>query len=178
MATAPAKRPEANSRQAGRRVVGSSGGGGEAMMRRVLDAGRAMLGLRVIATPGGDEVLVLHGGPGVPPAKPWPLGDALTRRWRFIYVHQRGCGLSTRLVDRAPGGLSGVKAVHDALGLPAQIADIEPLARGRGREKRREEPRRGRSEESSSTTWIRRTNCSVAWRLACSGLARSPSLSQ
>lgn len=77
----------------------------------------------------GDEVLVLHGGPGVPPAKPWPLGEALTRSWRFVYFHQRGCGSSTRPVDVAPGGLSEVRAVYDALGLATQIADVERIRR-------------------------------------------------
>jgi proline iminopeptidase len=83
----------------------------------------------------GDDVLVLHGGPGVPPAKPWPMGEALTRQWRFIYFHQRGCGLSTRPIDRAPGGLSEAGTVHQALGLPAQIADVERIRRLLGRER-------------------------------------------
>jgi proline iminopeptidase len=85
----------------------------------------------------GDPLLVLHGGPGFPPAAPWKAGALLQDRWRLIYYHQRGAGLSSRPVDRLPaiGRFRQVKLLDETLGLGAQIADVERIRRILGREK-------------------------------------------
>jgi proline iminopeptidase len=74
-------------------------------------------------------VLIIHGGPGRPHLQPWAGLEPLTHSYRFVYYDQRGCGRSTRPVDR-PGGANfyqNVMAVDRALGLGAQIADIERI---------------------------------------------------
>lgn len=40
----------------------------------------------------GRNVLIVHGGPGMPYLKPWPGLAPLTRSYRFHYYDQRGCG--------------------------------------------------------------------------------------
>ena len=49
----------------------------------------------------GPAVLVIHGGPGMPPVSPWPGLTALANEYTFHYYHQRGCGQSTRPIDRS-----------------------------------------------------------------------------
>jgi hypothetical protein len=44
----------------------------------------------------GRPVLVIHGGPGIPPHMPWKGLERLDGEYRFFYYHQRGCGRSTR----------------------------------------------------------------------------------
>lgn len=77
----------------------------------------------------GRPVLVVHGGPGFPPTDTWPAADALADRYRFIYYHQRGSGLSDRPIDRfaSTGWRNNLPLLTDALGIQAQIADIEHL---------------------------------------------------
>lgn len=79
----------------------------------------------------GSSVLVLHGGPGVPTARPWRGLSLLRHRHRFIYYHQRGCGRSTRPLDRFEGQnrYQNMKQLVRTLGLQAQIADIERIRR-------------------------------------------------
>jgi proline iminopeptidase len=86
----------------------------------------------------GDDVVVVHGGPGFPVAEPWEGTKALNDRFRFHFYHQRGCGQSTRPVDRADGTRSfyqNMVAVERQLGLGAQVADLERIRRILGREK-------------------------------------------
>ncbi len=75
----------------------------------------------------GDRVLVLHGGPGLPFRTPLPGLRPLADRYRFIYYDQRGCGRSTRPVDRFESGnyFRNVRELEARLGLSAQIADLE-----------------------------------------------------
>lgn len=77
----------------------------------------------------GHPVLVVHGGPGLPPTDTWPAADALADRYRFIYYHQRGSGLSDRPIDRfaTSGWRDNLPTLTSALGIEAQIADIEHL---------------------------------------------------
>lgn len=84
----------------------------------------------------GKEVLVVHGGPGFPPAKPWSAATLLSDPYRLIFYHQRGCGQSTRPFERAPKrGVNAFSTLHDKLGLPAHIGDIERIRRILGKDK-------------------------------------------
>jgi proline iminopeptidase len=77
----------------------------------------------------GALVIVVHGGPGVPPAGPWPGLEPLTASHEILYYHQRGCGRSTRPFDRLPEGntFERIQTLEQKLGLGAQIADLERL---------------------------------------------------
>jgi proline iminopeptidase len=85
----------------------------------------------------GTPILVIHGGPGFPPAGPWRAGAALGRDYRLIYYHQRGCGLSSRPIKRFSGSnmYANMKELNRTLGLGAQVADIERIRRILGVEK-------------------------------------------
>jgi proline iminopeptidase len=79
----------------------------------------------------GTPILIVHGGPGFPPARPWRAGSLLARDYRLIYYHQRGCGLSSRPIRGFSGSnmYANMVALNRALGLPAQVADIERIRR-------------------------------------------------
>ncbi len=79
----------------------------------------------------GPAVLVVHGGPGMPPSSPWPGLSALSEQYTFHYYHQRGCGQSTRPIDRLSQGnpYEAMGLLDRTLGLGAQIADIERIRR-------------------------------------------------
>lgn len=84
----------------------------------------------------GPPVLVVHGGPGQPIAAPPPVLQKLAPEFTFHYYDQRGCGDSTRPFDRFEGKFyENVKRLDRALGLGAQIADIERIRRILGEEK-------------------------------------------
>ncbi len=48
----------------------------------------------------GTNVLVVHGGPGIPISQPLAGFKPLTTAYRFNYYDQRGCGQSTRPLDK------------------------------------------------------------------------------
>lgn len=75
-------------------------------------------------------VLVIHGGPGIPPAKPWKGLEAI-EGYKFFYYHQRGCGKSTHPVDRfeSKNYYRNMVSLNSLLGMPAQLADIERIRR-------------------------------------------------
>ena len=77
----------------------------------------------------GANVLVIHGGPGSPFSAPLPALQPLTDHYRFLYYDQRGCGASTRPIDRfdSPNTYQNMLALDQTLGLGAQIADIERI---------------------------------------------------
>lgn len=85
----------------------------------------------------GPVILVLHGGPGYPYVGPPPGFHQLADHHRMIYYHQRGCGNSTRPVDKFPpkSFYRNMLSLDKALGLGAQIADIERIRRILGEEK-------------------------------------------
>jgi len=85
----------------------------------------------------GRNVLVIHGGPGRPQKKPWAGLELLTNSYRFVYYDQRGCGESTRPVDRfaSPNYYQNMQQLDASLGLAAQIADIERIRRLLGDQK-------------------------------------------
>jgi len=79
----------------------------------------------------GRTALVVHGGPGRPHLKPWAGLEALKNSYRFIYYDQRGCGRSTRPINRleSPNYYQNVLLLDKTLGLGAQIADMERIRR-------------------------------------------------
>lgn len=85
----------------------------------------------------GSPVLVVHGGPGFPPADPWAGPTAFEGKRRFVYWHQRGSGRSTRPIDRFPtkNFPANVAELDRKLGMATQVADIERLRRALGVEK-------------------------------------------
>ncbi|MCY0997477.1 alpha/beta hydrolase [Myxococcus sp. MISCRS1] len=93
--------------------------------------------LHHVAVGEGRDVLVIHGGPGLPPANPWRAA-ALTRdalRWHFY--DQRGSGASSRPITLPPPGGTwrAMQEVEARLGLAAQLADVERIRRLLGRER-------------------------------------------
>ncbi len=85
----------------------------------------------------GHDVLVVHGGPGYPFTEPIPALDPLTDRYRFSYYDQRGCGRSTKPVDRFSSSnfYKNLITLNKQLGLQAQIADIERIRLITGQDK-------------------------------------------
>ena len=78
----------------------------------------------------GPNVLVIHGGPGIPPVDPPPAFDALADSYRFHYYDQRGAGLSTRpQLDFGGSQWENIQALEGALGITQQLADIERIRR-------------------------------------------------
>ncbi|MCX6636398.1 MAG: alpha/beta hydrolase [Acidobacteria bacterium] len=85
----------------------------------------------------GRGVLVVHGGPGKPIQRPWPGLEPLSGEYAFLYYDQRGCGLSTRPIDRFSSSnyYGNMQVLEKTLGLGAQIADIERIRKILGEEK-------------------------------------------
>lgn len=85
----------------------------------------------------GEDVLVVHGGPGIPPAKPWRAAELSEDEFRWHFYHQRGAGRSTRPVIRPPAGgtWEAMQELEGELGLAQQIADIERIRRLLGKER-------------------------------------------
>jgi proline iminopeptidase len=77
----------------------------------------------------GRNVLIIHGGPGEPFVQPMSGLDTLTGDFQFHYYDQRGCGESTRPIDRfeSTNMYQNMTALDRTLGLGAQIADIERI---------------------------------------------------
>jgi proline iminopeptidase len=85
----------------------------------------------------GGNVLIVHGGPGHPIRKPWAGLKPLTGNYKFSYYDQRGCGKSTRPIDRfsSPNFYANMKTLDKTLGLGAHIADLERIRQILGEEK-------------------------------------------
>ncbi len=85
----------------------------------------------------GRNVLVVHGGPGMPFREPLRGLEPLTDEYRFHYYDQRGCGKSTRPIDRfeSANTYENMTTLDKALGFGAQIADIERIRQILGEEK-------------------------------------------
>jgi proline iminopeptidase len=93
--------------------------------------------LHYLASGKGTPVLVVHGGPGIPFTAPVPGLERLNDSLRFYYYDQRGCGLSTRPINRftSSNTYENMQALDRTLGLGAQIADIERIRRILGEER-------------------------------------------
>ena len=85
----------------------------------------------------GTNVLVIHGGPGLPFTEPLAAFKPLTGSFRFHYYDQRGSGKSSRPIDRFASSnyYENMQTLDRTLGLGAQIADIERIRRILGDEK-------------------------------------------
>jgi proline iminopeptidase len=85
----------------------------------------------------GKNVLMVHGGPGYPIRQPWAGLKPLAGNYKFNYYDQRGCGKSTRPIDRlfSPNFYANMKMLDKTLGLGAQIADLERIRQILGEEK-------------------------------------------
>jgi proline iminopeptidase len=85
----------------------------------------------------GANVLVVHGGPGVPISQPLEGLQPLTSHFRFHYYDQRGCGKSSRPIDRFTSSnyYDNMQTLDRMLGLGAQIADIERIRQILGEDK-------------------------------------------
>ncbi|MFQ5616711.1 MAG: alpha/beta fold hydrolase, partial [Anaerolineales bacterium] len=77
----------------------------------------------------GRNVLIIHGGPGLPYVEPWLGLEPLTGEYRFHYYDQRGSGRSTRPVDTfsSRNYYQNMTTLDQTLGLGAQLADIERI---------------------------------------------------
>jgi proline iminopeptidase len=77
----------------------------------------------------GRNVLIIHGGPGQPFTQPVSGLEPLTSEFQFHYYDQRGCGESTRPIDRfeSQNMYANMQTLDQKLGLGAQIADIERI---------------------------------------------------
>jgi pimeloyl-ACP methyl ester carboxylesterase len=96
----------------------------------------ADVALRHVSIGRGQDVLVVHGGPGLPPASPWKAAT-MTNGLRWHFYDQRGCGDSTRPYDGPPSGnmWQAMQDVEERLGMAEQLADIERIRRLLGRER-------------------------------------------
>lgn len=85
----------------------------------------------------GRNALVIHGGPGQPFTEPMTGLVSLEGEYRFHYYDQRGCGGSTRPIDRfqSRNTYQNMRELDQALGIGAQLADIERIRRILGEEK-------------------------------------------
>ena len=85
----------------------------------------------------GRPALVIHGGPGIPPAESWPGLTLLAGSYEFHYYHQRGCGRSSRPIDRLSSAntYENMQLLDKTLGLGAQVADIDRTRRILGNER-------------------------------------------
>ncbi len=94
------------------------------------------IALQHFAVGTGRNVLIVHGGPGVPYAEPWPGLDPLTADYQFHYYDQRGAGGSTRPFDRFAGRnyYQNMHTLERTLGIGAQLADIERIRQILGEE--------------------------------------------
>jgi len=77
----------------------------------------------------GRNVLIIHGGPGRPFRQPISGLESLTGEFQFHYYDQRGCGKSTRPIDRfeLANMYENMMELDRTLGLGTQIADIERI---------------------------------------------------
>lgn len=78
------------------------------------------------------HILCVHGGPATVPVFPWRVcNESLFAGVKFHWFHERGCGLSSRPFDKfpTPSFWPGYKEIEEALGIGAQIADIERARR-------------------------------------------------
>jgi proline iminopeptidase len=83
------------------------------------------------------KVLVVHGGPGYPIQEAWEGLRRMNKNHEFIYYDQRGCGRSTRPIDRFSSSnyYKNMTTLEKTLGIGAQVADIERIRRIIGEEK-------------------------------------------
>ncbi len=77
----------------------------------------------------GEAILVIHGGPGEPYKKPWEGLKLINQNYSFIYYDQRGCGKSTRCIDKFTSDKWNVcqPELYKKLGIETAMQDIEEI---------------------------------------------------
>jgi proline iminopeptidase len=87
------------------------------------------IALKYFSAGSGRNVLIVHGGPGMPVHQPWPGLDNLRENYCFNYYDQRGCGGSTRPFDRfaSSNTWANIQRLERTLGIGAHVADIERI---------------------------------------------------
>lgn len=84
----------------------------------------------------GRPVLFIHGGPGYPFHGPLAGIDELTKNNKIYFYDQRGCGLSTKPLDKFSSNFyANMKELESTLGIGAQVADIERIRQILGEDK-------------------------------------------
>jgi proline iminopeptidase len=85
----------------------------------------------------GRNILVVHGGPGMPFTEPVSGLSLLSADYQIHYYAQRGCGASSRPIDRfdSKNMYANMQTLDRTLGVGAQIADIERIRQILGDEK-------------------------------------------
>lgn len=101
------------------------------------DAAASPIDLHVFSSGEGPNVIVVHGGPGIPFESAPPGLARLESEFRFVYYDQRGCGRSSRPIDGFEGRnrWQHIQRLEGTLGMGAQIADIERIRRHLGDER-------------------------------------------
>ncbi|MDE0105130.1 MAG: alpha/beta hydrolase [Bryobacterales bacterium] len=78
----------------------------------------------------GTNILVVHGGPGIPQTASAPAFDVLGDAYRLHYYAQRGTGESFRpTFDFSGSRWASIQALEGTLGIGQQLADIERIRR-------------------------------------------------
>ena len=77
----------------------------------------------------GEDVLIIHGGPGQPPVQEWKGLEKLKNNYKFHYYHQRGCGKSTRPIKsfKSKNFIKNRDELYSKLGIETQLLDIEKI---------------------------------------------------
>ncbi len=77
----------------------------------------------------GLPILMVHGGPGYPFSDPWKGLQLLSSQYEFIYYHHRGCGKSSRPIDRfeSKNYYQNMTKLEETLGMGAQLMDMEKI---------------------------------------------------
>jgi proline iminopeptidase len=84
----------------------------------------------------GENILVIHGGPGAPFHKPMIGLQGLEGSYKFNYYDQRGAGRSSRPFDKfSENFYNNMTKLERKLGIGAQIADIERIRKILGEDK-------------------------------------------
>ncbi|MDP4179578.1 MAG: alpha/beta hydrolase [Bacillota bacterium] len=77
----------------------------------------------------GKAILVIHGGPGEPYKKPWEGLKLINQKYSFVYYDQRGCGKSTRCVNKFDSNNWSLcqPELYNKLGIEPALRDIEEI---------------------------------------------------
>ena len=77
----------------------------------------------------GRNVLIIHGGPGIPYTEAWDALTPLNNDFQFHFYDQRGAGQSTRPFDtfESSNTWNNMQSLDQTLGIGAQLADIERI---------------------------------------------------
>jgi proline iminopeptidase len=77
----------------------------------------------------GEAILVIHGGPGEPYKKPWEGLKLLNGNYSFVYYDQRGCGKSTKCINKFASRKWNVcqPELYKKLGIEKVLQDIEEI---------------------------------------------------